>query len=96
MLSLVFQNVGGTFFLSAAQAAFINTMIANVRKNVPTVDPISIVTTGATQNSTMYNDIEVPGIMAGYMACIKVALAISISGAGVALIVSFVWRLEET
>jgi hypothetical protein len=64
----------------------------------PGVDPATVVATGATQIRAMYTADQVPGIVAAYMAGIKVALAISIGGTGVAFLVSLLssWKRLKT
>ncbi|KAH6613225.1 major facilitator superfamily-domain-containing protein [Chaetomium tenue] len=82
---LFFQCIGGTAFVTAAQAAFVNRMIHTLPNSAPDVDPASVVTTGATLIRTAFPADQVHGIIVAYMAGIKVALGISIGGAGLGL-----------
>ncbi|EAS35631.3 MFS gliotoxin efflux transporter GliA [Coccidioides immitis RS] len=83
-----FMNAGGTSFVSAGQSAFVNKLIATIPATAPGINPATVVATGATQIRTTFPANNVPGIVLAYMAGIKVALAMSIGGAGAAFITS--------
>ncbi|KAK3901419.1 putative HC-toxin efflux carrier TOXA [Staphylotrichum tortipilum] len=85
---LFFQTVGGAFWVSAAQSAFVNTMIGRLATSAPDVDPLVLLATGATQIRTVFPPELVPGIIVAYMAGIKTALAIAVGAVGVAFVVS--------
>ncbi|KAA8642751.1 hypothetical protein EYZ11_007944 [Aspergillus tanneri] len=91
---LFYQTLGGAFFVSAAQSAFVNTMIAKLPNTAPGVDAATVVATGATELRTIFAASQVPGILVAYMAGIKVAFAIAIGGAGIAFVASLFsnWR----
>ncbi|KMU83405.1 GliA [Coccidioides immitis H538.4] len=82
------MNAGGTSFVSAGQSAFVNKLIATIPATAPGINPATVVATGATQIRTTFPANNVPGIVLTYMAGIKVALAMSIGGAGAAFITS--------
>lgn len=42
------MNCGGTFFVSAAQSAFVNKMLNTLPSTAPGVDPTTVIATGAT------------------------------------------------
>lgn len=85
--NVVFQCIGGTAFVTAAQAAFVNRIIQTLPDSAPNVDPADVVATGATLIRTVFPVYQVPGIIVAYMSGIKVALGISIGGAGLGLII---------
>ncbi|KAK3942577.1 putative HC-toxin efflux carrier TOXA [Diplogelasinospora grovesii] len=91
---LFFQTVGGAFFVSAAQSAFVNKIISVAATTAPTVNPLMIIGTGATQIRNVFTDEQIPGILVAYMAGIKVAFAIAIAGVGMAFAISLFssWR----
>lgn len=60
-------------------------MIYTLPNSAPDVDPASVVTTGATLIWAAFPADQVHGIIVAYMAGIKVALGISIGGAGLGL-----------
>jgi MFS family permease len=83
--NVVFMNIGGTSFLTAAQSAFVNTMINELSNSSLDIDPASVVQTGATEIRNKFSAEQVPHIVAAYMSGIKVAFAIVIGAGGVAL-----------
>jgi hypothetical protein len=87
-LGTVFQTVGGAFFVSAAQSAFVNKIISVAATTAPTVNPLMIIATGATQIRNVFTDEQIPGILVAYMAGIKVAFAIALAGVGTAFAIS--------
>jgi EmrB/QacA subfamily drug resistance transporter len=91
---LFFQCIGGTAFVTAAQAAFVNRIIQTLPTSAPNVDPADVVATGATMIRTVFPADQVPGIVVAYMDGIKVALGISIGGAGLGLVICLCssWR----
>jgi hypothetical protein len=84
----VFQCLGGTVFNSAAQAAFVNSMIRTLPDNAPGVDAQKVVQTGATEIRHVFSPEQVPGIVESYMAGIKVALAVALAACCVSFLVS--------
>ncbi|KAK1997330.1 MFS general substrate transporter [Colletotrichum falcatum] len=92
---LFFMNFGGTTFVSAAQAAFVNTIINTIPSSAPAVDPVTVIDTGATQIRAMFPADQVSGIVLAYMSGIKVAFAISIGATGLACIISLACRWKR-
>ncbi|KAK4152274.1 major facilitator superfamily domain-containing protein [Chaetomidium leptoderma] len=92
---LFFQCIGGTAFVTAAQAAFVNQIIQTLPTSAPNVDPADVVSTGATMIRTVFPADQVPGIVVAYMAGIKVALGISIGGAGLGLLICLCSRWKR-
>ncbi|KAH6850643.1 major facilitator superfamily domain-containing protein [Chaetomium sp. MPI-CAGE-AT-0009] len=85
---LFFQTVGGAFMVSAAQSAFVNTMLTELAVSAPSVNPLVLLGTGATQIRNVFPADVVPGILVAYMAGIQTALAIALGAVGVAFVVS--------
>ena len=81
--------------MAAAQSAFINTMINSVVAAAPHINPGMLVLTGATQLRQAFSAEDLPIVLAGYMAGLKVAFAIAIAGTGVALFVSAFSRWQR-
>ncbi|KAJ5443587.1 uncharacterized protein N7458_007459 [Penicillium daleae] len=77
------QTLGGAFSVSAAQSAFVNTMLTKIKTTAPDVDPMALIATGATQiRATFPNDIH--GVLLAYMAGLKATFAISVGMVGFA------------
>ncbi|KAL2269654.1 hypothetical protein VTJ83DRAFT_1838 [Remersonia thermophila] len=91
---LFFQTVGGAFWVSAAQSAFVNRMLSRVLTSAPGVDPLALLSTGATQIRDVFPADLVPGILVAYMAGIKLAMALAVAAAGAACAVGMFghWR----
>ncbi|KAK5204370.1 hypothetical protein LTR41_009841 [Exophiala xenobiotica] len=81
-----FQMIGGSFTLSAAQAAFNNRMLSTLASTAPGVDPATVLVTGATQIRSVFASSQVPGIVAAYMAGLKLVFAITIATFGCAFL----------
>jgi MFS transporter, DHA2 family, glioxin efflux transporter len=84
---LFFQTVGGSFMVSAAQAAFVNVLIEVLPHSAPGVDPLTVVKTGVTDLRTAFSADQVPGILVAYMRGLKISFAIGLASSGVAFIV---------
>ncbi|KAH7253392.1 major facilitator superfamily domain-containing protein [Fusarium solani] len=84
----MFQCLGGTMFNSAAQAAFVNSMIRTLPSDVPGIDVQAVVQTGATEIRDVFSSSEVVGIVASYMTGLKLTFAIAIAGAGLGVVAS--------
>ena len=56
--------------------------------SAPDVSPLQVIGTGATQLRSVFPTEEIPGIVAAYMAGIKLVFALATAGAGMALVVS--------
>jgi MFS transporter, DHA2 family, glioxin efflux transporter len=93
--TLFFQTIGGAFFISAAQAGFVNRLLARVVITAPTVDAARVIATGATDLKNVFNPEEFQGIIIAYLAGLKVAFAIAIATAGVAFLLAFTPRWEN-
>ena len=93
--TLFFQTIGGAFFISAAQAAFANRLLARVVITAPTADPVLVIATGATELSKFFSPEELEGIIIAYLAGLKVTFAIGIACAGVGFLVAFTPRWEN-
>ncbi|KAL5333229.1 MFS general substrate transporter [Aspergillus crustosus] len=83
----LFQTLGGAFCISAAQSAFVNTMIRTLATTAPDIDPMLVIATGATQVREAFPD-HLDGIVEAYMAGIKATFAISIGTVGLATLLA--------
>ena len=63
-------------------------MIRSVAASVPSINPGMLILTGATELRRAFSPEDLPNILIGYMAGLKVAFAIAIAGAGTAVILS--------
>ncbi|ORY62411.1 major facilitator superfamily domain-containing protein [Pseudomassariella vexata] len=86
---LMFQTLGGAIFISAAQSAFVNTLIHRVTDSVPGVDPQQVVNMGVTQIREAFPAEQANGIIAAYTAGWRVGVVIAIVGSACATVASF-------
>ncbi|EPE25582.1 MFS general substrate transporter [Glarea lozoyensis ATCC 20868] len=88
------QTIGGALLVSAANAAFVNTLISELRKNVPSIDPLRVILAGATGLRDAFTEEQLPGLLVSYMAALKVTYAIAIATSGGAVLIAFFspWR----
>ena len=91
---LVFQVIGGAFFVSAGEVALSNVLLGKLPITAPSVKPQTVVATGVTELRSTFPADTIPGIIAAFMDGLKVAYAIAIASAGIALFISFAskWR----
>jgi hypothetical protein len=82
------MTVGAALTLSAAQSAFVNTMIATAARTAPTVSSLALIVTGATDIRSTFTADQLPGVLQAYMAGIRVPLAMGTATAGAAFVVS--------
>ena len=87
---LFFQCVTGAVFISIAQTLFTNKLLQEVARNLPDVNPLKVVLTGATELRGAFSADELPGILRAYMAGLKDAYILGIALAGVACVVAFI------
>lgn len=77
--------MGGAFWVSAAQSAFVNALVGQLDDSV---DPLLVLGTGATQLRRVFSPAQMPGILVAYMAGIRTALALAVGACGLALVAS--------
>jgi MFS transporter, DHA2 family, glioxin efflux transporter len=90
----VVQTIGGALLVSAAQAAFVNTLVSQVLINSPGINPALVVAAGATGLRDAFTEAQLPKILLSYMAALRVAYSISIATGGAAALVALLapWR----
>lgn len=84
---LFFQTVGGAFMVSASQAAFVNVLIKALPRTAPGVNPLTVVTTGATDLRKVFPAEVLHGVLEAYMRGLKISFAIGLASTGMALII---------
>ncbi|KAK3297389.1 major facilitator superfamily domain-containing protein [Chaetomium fimeti] len=92
---LLFQNLGGAFMLSAAHPAFVRTMMQRLAMTAPSVDPLLMLGTGATQIRTVVPPDVVPGVLVAYMAGIQTTFVIALVSVGLAVTVGIFSRFKR-
>jgi hypothetical protein len=93
-MTLFFQTIGGSLFISAGQAGFANRLLARIPVTAPGASPALVIATGATDLRKVFSTHDIPGIIAAYLDGLKVAFAIAIATACLSFILAFAprWR----
>jgi hypothetical protein len=65
-LTLFIENVGQAIFIASTEAAFTNSLISSLSRLLPTVNPATVLQTGATEIRTAFNDDQVNDILDSY------------------------------
>jgi hypothetical protein len=69
-------------------------MVKTLIVEAPSVNPLLVIATGATQIRSVFSPEQLPGVLAAYMQGIKVSLGITIGATGMAVLISLFssWR----
>ena len=94
-ITLFFQIIGGSFAVSAAQAAFANTLIRKLPVTAPGVQPAMVLAVGATELRKTFPSEQIQGILEAYVAGLKVVFALSTGLVGVSFAFSLMPRWEK-
>jgi hypothetical protein len=94
----VWQTVGGAFSTAAGQSAFINRLLIKLPELAPSVDPSTVIYTGASELRNVFPADVLPGVLQAYMVGVKAAYAVGIAFSGVAFLLSLTipWRKLPT
>jgi hypothetical protein len=94
-ISLFFQMMGGTFFVSAAESVFSNKLVKHLAVNVPSIDPQVIVNLGATGFRQALPASVIPGILQSYEESLHPVFIMATVLSGVATIVALAGKWEK-
>ncbi|PNY29981.1 Uncharacterized protein TCAP_00109 [Tolypocladium capitatum] len=92
---LVFQCLAGSFFISAAQSAFVNNLILSLPKNAPGVTAMKVMNTGSAELRNVFPSEVLPGVVRSYMDGLKIAFAISLAASGVSFLFTVMNRWHK-
>ncbi|KAH8431038.1 MDR family MFS transporter [Aspergillus melleus] len=85
---LTVQTIGGAIFVSAGQSAMSNVLLKVLPGQSLDIDPLEVVTTGATELRDTFSSDQMSGILTSYMKGIKAAFIIATVASSVATVVS--------
>ncbi|KAI0456051.1 DNA repair protein RAD50 [Xylaria acuta] len=94
-ITLFFQIIGGSFSVSAAQAAFSVVLVEKAPIYVPGVDPVSLIQMGATQLRDVFSAEQLPGVVHAYMDGLKAAFAFATALVGVSFIFALIPKWDD-
>ncbi|KAK2832015.1 hypothetical protein FQN49_006936 [Arthroderma sp. PD_2] len=81
--------VGTSTSLGAGQSVLSNLLLTKLRTLAPSVDPRSVIATGATEIRHVFPAEAIPGIVEAYLFCLRIVFLIVTAYAGVAVICTF-------
>lgn len=87
-LMLFAQTLGGAVAVSAAEAAYSNTLLRRLPITAPSVSPQTVVSVGATEIRHVFAPHQVAGIIRAEMDGVHVAFALAVACAGVAAVMT--------
>jgi MFS transporter, DHA2 family, glioxin efflux transporter len=80
--------MGGAFCVSGAQSGFQNTLLKNLPKTSPGINPFAVLAVGATELRKTFTSAQIPGILESYMDGLKVTFITATALAGASVVVS--------
>lgn len=87
-IMLMCNSISGAYFVAAAQSIFANRMLATIASSAPDIDPITILTTGAAEITTVFRGSDLDAVHEAYMVGIKDVFAFSLAGAAFTILIS--------
>lgn len=91
----IFSNtLGGAISISIAQNIFANTLVKEITKQVPDLDPYVVINAGAAHLRDEVTDAQLPGTLLAYNKALTTAFILPIAAGGIAFLSSllFEWR----
>lgn len=82
------QTIGGAFLVSAGESAFEATLSKKLRQTDPSVDPIKVIGTGATDIRTTFSAEDLPFILRAYVDGIRTAFIVAIALASISCLIA--------
>ncbi|KAI4748474.1 putative major facilitator superfamily transporter [Aureobasidium sp. EXF-12298] len=87
-IAIFFNSLGGAISISIAQNIFANTLVKDIIKNAPGVNPAVVISAGATHVREVVSAANLPGVLAAYSNAVTSAFIVPIATSGLAFIVS--------
>jgi hypothetical protein len=94
-ITLFLQTIGGAFWVSAGQAAFVNELLQKLPTEAPNVSSLLVITTGASELHRVFSPADLPGVLVSYMDGLKVTFLIGIVLAAVSVVISVFPKWES-
>ena len=92
---LVIQTIGGAFLVSAGESAFEGILIKKLRKSDPSVSPLQVIGTGATDVRSTFSSTDLPFILRAYVSGIQTAFIVGTALAGTATVLSLAAKWQK-
>jgi hypothetical protein len=93
-IAIFFNSLGGAIAISIAQNIFSNTLVKEIPKFVPGLDPYIVIQAGATHVRETVTKEQLPGTLLAYNKALTTAFILPIAVGGIAFFSSllFEWR----
>ncbi|KAL6238454.1 hypothetical protein BDW75DRAFT_247213 [Aspergillus navahoensis] len=85
---LMCNSISGAYFVTAAQSLFANRMLSTLASKYPAIDPIQVLTTGASEITRVFQGAELVAVHQAYMVGIRDVFAFSLAGAVATVLIS--------
>ncbi|KAF7180996.1 hypothetical protein CNMCM7691_000125 [Aspergillus felis] len=85
---LMCNSISGAYFVTAAQSIFANYMLKELASKAPNINPVQVLTTGASEISRVFQGADLAAVHEAYMAGIKDVFAFSLAGAAFTVVLS--------
>ncbi|KAE9366637.1 MFS general substrate transporter [Stipitochalara longipes BDJ] len=83
------QTIGGSFLVSAGESAFEAVLTKKLRLTDPSIDPLKVIGTGATEVRTAFSPADIPFILRAYVDGIQTAFIVAIALACACTVIAF-------
>ncbi|KAI5205377.1 putative major facilitator superfamily transporter [Aureobasidium subglaciale] len=87
-IAIFFNSLGGAISISIAQNIFANTLVKDIIKNAPGVDPAAVISAGATHVREVVPADQLAGVLTAYSHAVTSAFVVPIATSGLAFFVS--------
>ncbi|KAH9239381.1 hypothetical protein K456DRAFT_1937512 [Colletotrichum gloeosporioides 23] len=94
-MTLLFQLLGGSFSVSAAQSVFGNLLLRRLSRTAPQIPPAYILTTGVSDLRRAFTTEELPLILDGYTEGIQGAFAVATAMMAASVIAALLPKWEK-
>lgn len=93
-IAIFFNSLGGAISISIAQNIFANTLVQEIPKLVPGLDPALVVYAGATHVRDVVTKEQLPGTLQAYNKALTTAFILPIAAGSISFLSSllFEWR----
>lgn len=93
-IAIFFNSLGGALSISIAQNVFANTLVQEIPKLVPGLDPSLVIYAGATHVREVVTKEQLPGTLQAYNKALATAFILPIAVGGISFLSSFLfeWR----
>ncbi|KEQ72136.1 putative major facilitator superfamily transporter [Aureobasidium namibiae CBS 147.97] len=87
-IAIFFNSLGGAISISIAQNIFANTLVKDIIKDAPGVNPAAVISAGATHVRDVVSAAQLPGVLTAYSNAVTTAFIVPIVTSGLAFVVS--------